>query len=254
MTSLSAFKRNRRGVTATEYGVLLALVAGLIIVPVTELGGNVKQAVCEVGGSIGGAPCPDANAATTPGAGEVPFSGMAALPAGTVCKTQPDGYAPANGVVGYVRACTAPGGSLYSAAYIAYDSATGLVSSTVFQPSGPGFELVPNGSGVTIDAPAFFTNAETSILSSGSIQPSSTGSLNFNSEVFNNAAYAAYTQNTISGEIQQEQQTVQNGVSTTLGSENAAMDYISGINTPGSPVPTQTGSGNGVFLYSPGGY
>jgi Flp pilus assembly pilin Flp len=248
--NLTSFKRNRRGVTGIEYGVLLALIAGLVIVPVAAMGTSVQQIFCQMGGVLGGAACPDASAsAGTPGAGEVPFPNIPALPAGTVCKTQPDGYPASGGVAGFVRACTEPNGALYSAAYIAYDSATGAVNTTVFQGSTSDLILAQNGSGETLEVPT--PSGPVSVLNSGSFFTNIYYTQYFNAEIFNNAAYATTFGTTIPDEITQENNSY-GGVATSLGSENTAMNYISGLNIAGSPVPTQSGSGNAVFLYSAG--
>lgn len=73
MTSLSRFKRSRRGVTGVEYGMLLALIAAVVIVPVINIGVGTKQIFCEMGGAIGGAACPDAQASTTPAVQAIDF-------------------------------------------------------------------------------------------------------------------------------------------------------------------------------------
>jgi len=252
---LMSFKRNRRGVTGVEYGVLLALIAGIIIVPVATMGTSVQQIFCKTGGVLGGAACPDAQAATTPGAGKTPFPYMSALPAGTVCKTQPDGYPTTDGVAGYVRACTEPGGTLYSASYIAYDAATGAVNISVFPGGTGGLSVAPNGSGETLVSPDQYdpntTGGPVSVLSAGVTSPDSLATLFDNEEIFNNTPFETALGTTIQDEIAEENNSYE-GVATSLGSENTAMDYISGVNIPGSPIPKQSGSGNGVFLYSAG--
>ncbi len=57
---LNRFKRGKRGVTAIEYAMLLALIAGVIIVPVANAGGNLQQIFCKMSGAIGGTACADA--------------------------------------------------------------------------------------------------------------------------------------------------------------------------------------------------
>lgn len=237
----------KKAVTAIEYGMLLSLIAAIVIVPVTSTGTSLQRIFCQMSGVLGGSACVDV--AATPGAGEVPFPYISPLPAGTVCKTQSDGYPTSNGVAGFVRACTAPDGTLYSAAYIAYDSATGAVNTTVFQGSTSNLMLAQNGTGETLEVPT--PNGPVSVLTSGNYYPNPYYTQYFNAEIFNNAAFATTEGTTIPAEIANENQQYE-GVSTSLGSENTAMNYISGVNISGSPVPTQTGSGNAVFLYSAG--
>jgi len=58
-TALISIKRNKRGITAIEYGVLLALVAGVIFAGVTRLGDNTRVLYCEMAQDVavaGGAP------------------------------------------------------------------------------------------------------------------------------------------------------------------------------------------------------
>ncbi len=59
---LNRFKRNKRGVTAVEYAAMLAVIAGVIIVPVADAGGNLQQIFCKMSGATGGAACPDTKA------------------------------------------------------------------------------------------------------------------------------------------------------------------------------------------------
>lgn len=55
--------RAKKGVTGIEYGMLLALIGAVILVPVISTGASLQQIFCNMGGAIGGAACPDASAA-----------------------------------------------------------------------------------------------------------------------------------------------------------------------------------------------
>jgi pilus assembly protein Flp/PilA len=48
-------KTDRRGVTALEYGLIAALIAGVIIVAVATLGTNIKSTFTSLGTEIGSA-------------------------------------------------------------------------------------------------------------------------------------------------------------------------------------------------------
>ena len=50
-------KENERGASAVEYGLLVALIAAVIIVVVTTLGTNIRDAFCDVVGATGGGAC-----------------------------------------------------------------------------------------------------------------------------------------------------------------------------------------------------
>jgi pilus assembly protein Flp/PilA len=54
-TSTLRFARDESGVTAVEYGVLLALILGVIIVAVTSLGGDLKNVFTGMGTSVSNA-------------------------------------------------------------------------------------------------------------------------------------------------------------------------------------------------------
>ncbi len=53
----TAFSRGDRGVTAVEYALILALIAGVIIVVVTTLGTDIRTEFCNVTKSLGGGSC-----------------------------------------------------------------------------------------------------------------------------------------------------------------------------------------------------
>ncbi len=55
--SRAALSRGDRGVTAVEYALILALIAGVIIVVVTTLGTDIQNAFCTVTKSLGGGAC-----------------------------------------------------------------------------------------------------------------------------------------------------------------------------------------------------
>ena len=71
---LSAFatrlRRDQRGATAVEYGIMVSLIAVVIIVAVTLLGGTLKdtftQVQCSVSGGAFAASTPAGNATCTP--------------------------------------------------------------------------------------------------------------------------------------------------------------------------------------------
>ena len=50
---LSALKSDRRAVTALEYGLIAALIAGVIITAVTTLGADIKGTFNTIGLSVG---------------------------------------------------------------------------------------------------------------------------------------------------------------------------------------------------------
>jgi pilus assembly protein Flp/PilA len=50
-------KQKERGASAVEYGLLVALIAAVIIVVVTTLGTNIRDAFCDVVGATGGGAC-----------------------------------------------------------------------------------------------------------------------------------------------------------------------------------------------------
>ncbi len=50
-----AFAREESGVTAVEYGVLLALILGVIIVAVTGLGNSLEKLFTGIGGDVANA-------------------------------------------------------------------------------------------------------------------------------------------------------------------------------------------------------
>ena len=50
-------KQKERGASAVEYGLLVALIAAVIIVVVTTLGTNIREAFCDVVGATGGGAC-----------------------------------------------------------------------------------------------------------------------------------------------------------------------------------------------------
>jgi pilus assembly protein Flp/PilA len=53
-TQLSRFAREDEGATAVEYGLIVALVAGVIIAAVILLGGQISQAFTYVTGQLAG--------------------------------------------------------------------------------------------------------------------------------------------------------------------------------------------------------
>ncbi|MGE4299911.1 MAG: Flp family type IVb pilin [Desulfovibrionaceae bacterium] len=55
MASIRNFLRNEEGVTALEYGLIAALIAGVIIAAVTLLGTNVQGTFNTIAGSMPGA-------------------------------------------------------------------------------------------------------------------------------------------------------------------------------------------------------
>jgi pilus assembly protein Flp/PilA len=52
MRSISKFLKDESGVTAAEYGLILALVAGVIVVAVSVLGKNISTVVNTVAATI----------------------------------------------------------------------------------------------------------------------------------------------------------------------------------------------------------
>lgn len=55
MFKFVAFLNDETGATAAEYGLILALVAGVIVVAVTALGNDVSAAITNVANAIAGA-------------------------------------------------------------------------------------------------------------------------------------------------------------------------------------------------------
>ncbi len=55
MSKFVAFLNDETGATAAEYGLILALVAGVIIVAVTALGNDIAAAITNVNNAITGA-------------------------------------------------------------------------------------------------------------------------------------------------------------------------------------------------------
>jgi pilus assembly protein Flp/PilA len=55
LKTLTALHRDRRGVTALEYGLIAALIAVVIIGTVTTLGSNIQTSFSNVASSISGA-------------------------------------------------------------------------------------------------------------------------------------------------------------------------------------------------------
>lgn len=54
---LHALSHDDRGATAVEYGLIVALIAAVIIVVVTTLGTDIRQAFCNVVNGVGGGKC-----------------------------------------------------------------------------------------------------------------------------------------------------------------------------------------------------
>ena len=52
LTVLDRIERDDKGATAVEYGLMVSLIAVVIIVAVTALGGNLKSMFTTVGGKI----------------------------------------------------------------------------------------------------------------------------------------------------------------------------------------------------------
>ena len=52
LSTLVRFKRDEKGVTALEYGLIAALIAVVIIGAVTTLGSNLSQTFTNVGGQL----------------------------------------------------------------------------------------------------------------------------------------------------------------------------------------------------------
>jgi pilus assembly protein Flp/PilA len=52
MSKFVAFLNDETGATAAEYGLILALIAGVIIASVTLVGGQVQAAFANVGASL----------------------------------------------------------------------------------------------------------------------------------------------------------------------------------------------------------
>jgi pilus assembly protein Flp/PilA len=52
MEKLIRFFKDEGGATAVEYGLMVALIAGVIILAVTTLGGNVRDTFNDVAGKI----------------------------------------------------------------------------------------------------------------------------------------------------------------------------------------------------------
>ena len=51
-TSMFHAKNADRGATAVEYGLMVALIAGIIVLAVTTLGGTVKEIFTDVNGKV----------------------------------------------------------------------------------------------------------------------------------------------------------------------------------------------------------
>lgn len=249
MTSLTRFKLSRRGVTGVEYGMLLALIAAVIIVPVISLGGGTEQIFCNMGGAIGGAACPDASAAfTTPGAGETPLQGMAALPAGTVCTNSPAGGTFYYGeTAAYIRSCVEPSGTLYSATAVSYNTTTGTVDAQTFVGSnvtvGPSTSTVTSG-GVTSST----GNANTgSMIYIDGDPANGTGQFYTTSGYFfQNAAQLSSEGMTLYDEQQNDESDTGPGTAfaTPTASLNAAAAYMLGSSSaPPAGAPADTGGG-----------
>ena len=67
LKSASHVRRDERGATAVEYGIMVALIAVVIIAAVTALGGTVKDTFSQVQCSVSGKQW-TATTTTTPGA------------------------------------------------------------------------------------------------------------------------------------------------------------------------------------------
>ena len=52
LTTWLALKTDRRAVTALEYGLIAALIAGVIITAVTALGTDISATFTKIGGSV----------------------------------------------------------------------------------------------------------------------------------------------------------------------------------------------------------
>ncbi|MFC7849265.1 Flp family type IVb pilin [Arthrobacter sp. NPDC057388] len=70
-TAATRIRHNEKGATAVEYGIMVALIAVVIIVAVTLLGGNLKTTfegvACSVKGGTMGAATTAADGTVTPG-------------------------------------------------------------------------------------------------------------------------------------------------------------------------------------------
>lgn len=240
---------DKKGVTGIEYGMLLALIAAVVIVPVASSGASVRQIFCQVGGSIGGTACADASAsAATPGAGQVPLQGMAPLPAGTVCTNSPAGGVFYYGeTAAYIRSCVEPNGTLYSATAVSYNNNTGTVDAQTFV-----------GSNITV-------GPSTSSITSGGVT-SSTGNENTGSMIyvdgdpadgtgrfyttsgyfFQNAAQLSSQSMTLYDEQQNDESDTGPGTAfaTPTASLNPAAAYMLGSSSaPPAGAPADTGGG-----------
>jgi pilus assembly protein Flp/PilA len=63
----AALRRDRRGVTALEYGLIAALIAVVIIGGVTSLGGQLNTAFTNIAGAIGASVSPGGGTGGTGG-------------------------------------------------------------------------------------------------------------------------------------------------------------------------------------------
>lgn len=225
--------REKKAVTAIEYGMLLSLIAAIVIVPVTSTGTSLQQIFCQMSGVIGGAACPDAAAAQTPGAGDVPLNGMNPLPAGTTCVNEASSESQGPG---YLRVCTQPSGALYSVAQINYSSGGFLSEEMWTAGQGIGLAVTPSASGYTATIegqpatqdPAYYTS---------------------NNFFYYSSAALADMGRTLSQMTGSYTSNDQSASSISIGGQNPAAAFILGLtpDTTESGAPIGVNSGGGII-------
>lgn len=244
----------RRGVTSIEYAIISLLVAVGIVGVVLTVGVNTSAIYCTVASALdsGGQAC----FSGTPGAGEVPFAQMAALPAGTVCTNHlvasPETYQlppgsntspePA-GQQSYLRSCVEKSGAIYSVAVVSYVPSNGEFFENIYTP--PNLTVSQNSTSGYSSGSGYMA-----FIDGHSLYGFTASSIPNNSYAYeNNAALAktgmnfAQTASYSSTPYQNQNGATLYTTSTAAGQQNAAASYIAGVNDVIGSGPAQTTGG-----------